>query len=142
MQNYKNHAKLTPIYHVVLTLSLLAYLVFAIINLTHHVHAGDDSLPPYLLVGIGIIFFLFAFIIRSFPLKAQDRVIRAEENFRYYVLTGKPLDQQLTMSQIIALRFAPDTEFPSLVQRTIKENLSSKDIKMAVQNWRADEHRL
>ena len=142
MQNYKNHAKLSPMYHGVLLLSLLAYLVFAIINLTRHVNAGDTSLQPYLLVAIGIIFFLFAYIVRSFPLTAQDRIIRAEENFRHYVLTGKPLDQQLTISQIIALRFAPDAEFPALVQRAVKENLSSKEIKTAVKNWRADEHRL
>lgn len=129
-------------YHGVLLFSLLAYLVFAIIHLNRQLHAGNNGLQSYLLVGIGVIFFLFAYIIRSFPLKAQDRIIRAEENFRHYVLTGKPLHQQLTMSQIIALRFAPDAEFPALVQRALMENLSAKEIKTAVQNWRADEHRL
>ena len=48
---------------------------------------------------------------RAFPLAVQDRAIRAEENLRYFSLTGKLLDKGLTMSQIIALRFADDNEF-------------------------------
>lgn len=129
-------------FHGVLYISLLAYFICAISNLRQHLKAGDDSLQSWLLVGIGIIFFLFTYFIRSFPLQAQDRIIHAEENMRHYVLTGKLLDQSLTMSQIIALRFAPDNEFPTLVQRSIKENLSAKDIKLAIQNWRADNYRM
>ena len=41
------------------------------------------------------------FLCRIFPLKAQDRAIRAEENLRHYALTGKLLDSRLTISQII-----------------------------------------
>jgi hypothetical protein len=80
--------------------------------------------------------------IRTFPLKAQDRAIRAEENLRHYVLTGKLFPTQLKMQQIIALRFAPDSEYLALLDRAIKENLSNKEIKAAIQNWKADHHRL
>ena len=45
------------------------------------------------------------------------------------------------MHQIIALRFAGDEEFVSLVERTLKENLTSKEIKQAVKNWKTDFHR-
>ena len=79
---------------------------------------------------------------RSFPLKAQDRAIRAEENFRYYLLTGKLLPSGLKISQIVALRFASDDEFPKLVERTLSENLSSKQIKQAIQNWKPDNYRV
>ena len=75
---------------------------------------------------------------RSFALKVQDRAIRAEENFRYFILTGDPLPDRLTIYQIIALRFASDEEFVSLVNRTLRENLTPKEIKQAVQNWKAD----
>jgi hypothetical protein len=78
---------------------------------------------------------------RSFALKAQDRAVRAEENFRYFILTGNPLPHGLTIHQIIALRFASDEEFVSLVDRTLKENLTPKEIKQAVKNWKADYHR-
>ena len=79
---------------------------------------------------------------RVFPLKAQDRAIRAEEALRYFILTGKPLDKRLTIGQITALRFASDEEFLPLVDRSLAENLSSKDIKQAIKNWRPDYHRV
>ena len=89
--------------------------------------------------------FIFAVLwiyIRTFPLKAQDRAIRAEENLRHYVLTGKLFPAELKLSQIIALRFAPDSEYLALLDRAIKENLSNKEIKAAIQSWKADHHRL
>jgi hypothetical protein len=79
---------------------------------------------------------------RRFALKAQDRAIRAEENIRHFILTGKPLDTGLRLRQIIALRFASDEEMPALAQRAITEKLSSKQIKQAIKNWRADYHRV
>jgi hypothetical protein len=79
---------------------------------------------------------------RVFALKAQDRAIRAEENFRHYILTGKPLPAQLRLGQIIALRFASDAEFPALVQKAVAEKLRSNDIKKMIVNWRADHHRV
>ena len=82
------------------------------------------------------------FYCRIFPLKAQDRAIRAEENLRHYVLTGKLLDPRLTVRQIIGLRFASDAEFITLAQRAAEENLSGDDIKKAIKNWRADNYRL
>ena len=77
----------------------------------------------------------------SFALRAQDRAIRAEENFRHFILTGKPLPAELKLGQIIALRFAADEEFVGLVGKAIAEKLSVNDIKKAIQQWRADHHR-
>jgi hypothetical protein len=79
---------------------------------------------------------------RAFALKAQDRAIRAEENFRHFMATGKPLDSRLRMAQIIALRFAGDDEFVTLAKKAIDENLKSKEIKMAIRNWKADHNRV
>ena len=70
------------------------------------------------------------------------RAIRAEENFRHFVLTGKPFDKELRMGQIIALRFASDEEFVALAKRAVDEKMSQKQIKEAVQNWRADHNRV
>ncbi len=53
-------------------------------------------------------------------------MIRAEENFRHFILTGKPLDSRLDMKQIIALRFAEDDEFPELCQKALSENFPLK----------------
>jgi hypothetical protein len=90
---------------------------------------------------ISIAFLSLFYYARSFAERAQDRAIRAEENFRYYLLTGKPLDKKLTIQQIIGLRFASDEEFPDLVKRALDENLGNEDIKKAVKNWRADNNR-
>ena len=83
-----------------------------------------------------------AWFVRSFPLKAQDRAIKAEENLRYYVMTGKLFPKELKVSQIIALRFASDEEFLPLVEKALKENLTNKEIKMLIKIWRADVYRV
>ena len=94
------------------------------------------------MIIVALIFVLIAWYARTFALKAQDRAIRAEEGLRYYILTGKAFPSELKISQIIALRFASDAEYLALLDRAIKENLSNKEIKMAIQNWKADYHRV
>ena len=95
-----------------------------------------------LIVLTSIIFVFIAWFSRTFALKAQDRAIRAEENLRHYVLTGKLLPANLSVGQIVALRFASDAEFHALVTKAAAENLTSKDIKAAIQNWKADFYRV
>ncbi|HQR02260.1 MAG TPA: DUF6526 family protein, partial [Ferruginibacter sp.] len=78
---------------------------------------------------------------RAFALRAQDRAIRAEENFRHFLATGKPLDARLRMGQIVALRFAGDDEFVALAQKAAEEKMSAREIKQAIKNWKADYNR-
>jgi hypothetical protein len=114
----------------------------SIINLVHtDMHARDLHmwLPIILIPVVLLIIWWYA---RRFALIAQDRAIRAEENFRYYVLTGKPLDRKLRLGQIIALRFASDEEYPPLAKKAVEENLSPKDIKKSINNWKGDHHRV
>jgi hypothetical protein len=84
--------------------------------------------------------FLYVFC-RTFALKAQDRAIRAEEQLRHYVLTGKLLDSRLSVKQIVGLRFASDGEFAALARRAADESLPPEAIKKAVASWRADTYR-
>jgi hypothetical protein len=95
-----------------------------------------------LIVAILVALFIMFVFMRTFPLKAQDRAIRAEESLRYFILTGKRIDPRLTMQQIIGLRFASDGEFAQLAQKAVDENLSSKAIKQMVKSWRPDHDRL
>jgi len=90
---------------------------------------------------LAVIVFLLAWYARGFALKAQDRAIRAEENFRYHLATGKVFPKELRMGQIIALRFASDDEFVALTAKAIAENLSNKQIKELIKNWKADHNR-
>jgi hypothetical protein len=95
-----------------------------------------------LLVLVSFILFSLYFHSRAFALKAQDRAIRAEENLRHFVLTGKPLDNRLTMGQIIALRFASDEEMPGLARKAVDEKLSQSQVKKEIKNWRGDYRRV
>lgn len=139
-QNFKNHARLVPMYHGVAFLLAFAGLIGSIINLCNHHDAGNHY-SAALLVVVFLVILLILWYARAFSLKAQDRAIRAEENFRHFIITGKPFDKKLTMAQIIGLRFASDEEFAELAKRAVDENLSQKQIKQAVKNWRADHHR-
>jgi hypothetical protein len=52
--------------------------------------------------------FLIALLMkmRRYATTLQDRIIRQEVQFRYFVATGKVLPASITLSQIIGLRFA------------------------------------
>ncbi|MCC5803935.1 DUF6526 family protein [Rossellomorea vietnamensis] len=139
-QNYENHSKVDPVFHVGIALSALVTLILAILFFVKNV--GTETLLSFIVLLVVITLILVGVRLRTYALQVQDRVIRTEENFRYYRLTGNELDGRLSLKQIIALRFAPDEEFPVLVERTLAENLTPNDIKKAVQNWRADHHRV
>lgn len=141
-QNYKNHARYVFSYHVVTSIALLALLVGSVINLYNSFHDHSNLYSASLITLIAIIMVAIFLFARSFALKAQDRAIRAEENFRHYVLTGRRLDARLTMSQIIALRFASDEEMPLLAEKAIAEKLTNAAIKKSISVWRADHNRV
>ena len=139
-QNYNNHSKMVLGFHGILFLAIVALLIGAIRNL---IKATDEDIyGASLLVLIPLIFLFFMYFTRAFALKAQDRAIKVEENFRHYLLTGKTLNSKLTMRQIIGLRFASDKEYIELAERAVKENLSEKDIKKSIKNWKADNYRV
>ena len=86
--------------------------------------------------------FLAGFLARRNPLKTQDRIIRLEEQMRYYMLTWNSIDSRLTVQQLIALRFASDEEFVKLARRAAEMNMSPNDIKKEIKKWRSDLHRV
>lgn len=140
MQQYKNHRQIVVTYHVFTVLAMLALLIGSIINLANA--TKDNVYSASLLVLVSLLIMSAAMHARSFALKAQDRAIRAEENLRYFILTGKRLDTRLKLGQVIALRFASDEELPALAQRAAEENLSNNAIKKLIKNWRPDTHRV
>ena len=97
---------------------------------------------PLLLFGSIVCLLFAATRIRIYATKNQDRIVRVEEQFRYFRLTGESLNPELSMTQIIALRYAGDDEFPMLCQRAVKENLKPDDILAAIKNWREDTMRV
>jgi len=138
-QNYKNHRKYVIGYHVIGLLGVLALIIGSIMNLIHSV--PENLYSASLLVLVSILLLLAFFYLRGFALKAQDRAIRAEENFRHYLLTKKTLPNDLKMRQIVGLRFASNEEFPGLVEKAVKDNLSEDAIKKSIKNWKGDYYR-
>ena len=139
-QNFNNHAQMVPGFHDLTFSGIIALLGGSINYLLKS--SPENKYLASLLVLASIIFVLVAWFTRTFALKAQDRAIRAEEHLRHYVLTGKLLPSSLKVGQIVALRFAPDAEFPALVEKAAANNLSGKEIKQSIQNWKADFYRV
>src|SRR5450432_2140574 len=127
-QNYANHVRRVPSF-MVTALVLIATLIGALINL--YMSWGDHERlysAALLVVLTGCVIMVGAFA-RTFALKAQDRAIRAEENLRHYVLTGKLLDSRLAPGQIAAVRFASDDELPGLAKQAAESGMAPKAIK-------------
>ena len=138
-QNFKNHARLDPPYHFFIVIVLLANVI---VTITQSVHLWHHR--PFMAVWrvvVAIALFLLAFKARSYPLAAQDRVIRLEEQLRFAALL--PADDlaqtsKLSIKQIVALRFVSDAELPGVVHRALTENLTPKQIKETIKDWRPD----
>jgi hypothetical protein len=141
-QNYANHRRFVPMFHGVLFGLIAVTLIGSLVNLFLSLRDHQRLYSASLIVVMNVCLLLLFFFSRIFPLKAQDRAIRAEENLRHFVLTGKTLDARLTMHQIIALRFASDEEFVPLARKTADEKLTPGEIKRAVKKWRADTYRV
>jgi hypothetical protein len=138
-QNFKNHTRFHPPFHFFVLPILLLNFFFAIWATIRHwpVHA---HLFIWWIVLSMVLFMAFG-LSRSYALTAQDRIIRLEERLRFAALLSPDLlarSQALTVRQIIGLRFASDDELPALVKRALDENLTEKQIKQAINNWRPD----
>jgi hypothetical protein len=139
-QTYANHARFDPWFHFFLAPVFLIALIASIVHLVRHPHLGSVWH-----VVLAFALFILLFKLRTYSLKVQDRVIRLEERLRLAALLPEPLRSrinELDVRQLIALRFASDAEVSTLVERTLKENLTQKQIKQAIQVWRPDYFRV
>jgi hypothetical protein len=141
-QSYAKHAKFVPLYHFVLFGIIVLTLLCSFYGIYRAIENGHGRIDAVLLTAISFALLLLFGFCRIFPLKAQDRAIRAEENLRHFALTGKLLDKRLSVKQIVGLRFASDAEFPALAQRAAAESLTPDAIKRSVKNWKTDNDRL
>jgi len=139
-QTFKNHVRFDPAFHYVLTVFLLTALTLSIV-LTFRRH----DLLSFALLSIAFALLITAAKARSYALKVQDRVIRLEERLRLMTILPPLLHHriaELDESQLVALRFAGDKELMALTARVMEEKLNAKQIKAAIQEWRADYFRV
>jgi len=139
-QNFKNHAMFDPPFHFFLAPVGLILLFLSIVDVVRH---------PSWMTGLQVLVILWLFILvfktRVYALKVQDRVIRLEERLRLAALLPASLQPrigELSVDQLIGLRFASDAELPGLVEKALGGNWNRKQIKEAVQNWRPDNWRV
>jgi len=142
-QTFANHTRFDPPFHFFLVPIFGLALLLSLIHFFAHITHGDifDHVHAFLLILLASAFLVLMFKERLYALKVQDRVIRLEERLRLTQLLSEPLRSripELKEDQLIGLRFASDAEVPKLVERALKEKLSRKDIKQAIQNWRPD----
>jgi hypothetical protein len=140
-QNYATHRRIVPMFIVLFAILLLTF-IGSTVNLVQSIRHHEGIYSASLIFVILVALLIMCFFVRMFPLRAQDRAIRAEENLRHFVITGKLLDARLTVGQIVALRFASDEELVELARKAADERLSGDAIKRAVKNWRADLYRV
>lgn len=139
-QSLKNHARFDPPYHFVLGGIMIANLIIAVVNVIRHF--GFHSIWV-LVLSLGLVILILK--LRTYPLKVQDRVIRLEERLRLQALAPAEWHAQiyrLNEGQLIALRFAGDDEVVGLAKMALEENLTRKQIKERIRNWRADDWRV
>jgi hypothetical protein len=141
-QNYANHRQVVPLFHMVLLPILALTFIGSVVNLYESWGDHQRIYSASLILVLAFCSILLSLFCRIFALKAQDRAIRAEENLRHFAITGKLLDPALHIRQIIALRFAPDAEFPALAVRAAEGKMAPDAIKQAVKQWRADLYRV
>lgn len=142
-QNYQNHVRYYPPHHFVFYPVALTGLIFSIT----FAFRRPGAMAEWLFVAwLFIMVTWVAFMLRQhYALMNQDRIVRLEVRFRYFVLTGQRfelLERNLSLGQILALRFASDGELPELVKRAIAEQLSPDQIKKEVKEWLPDHMRV
>src|SRR4249920_476511 len=139
-QNLKNHGRIDPLFHIFLFAVYLANIVYASFHLYR-----QPSLSSGWYMVLSLVVIVPILKLRTYPLKVQDRVIRLEERLRLQALAPAewhPQIYRLTESQLIGLRFAGDDEVVELAKQALEHNLSRKQIKERIRNWRADEWRI
>ena len=85
-------------------------------------------------------------MLRGYATRLQDRIIRTEMRLRLSGLLPPERRAEvdaLSLGQLIALRFASNSELPELVARVLKEDLQDrKAIKQLIQDWQGDHLRV
>lgn len=131
-QTYANH-RYRPV----------AWSVFAVIGVMAVTHAAiaawqEPNGHTYIALLTAITATGAVFLLRTFALRLQNRIIRLEMDVRLRRLGRAEVLARLTVPQLVALRFASDAEMPLLVDRALAENLTGDQIKRAVTDWQGD----
>lgn len=141
-QSFKNHIRYYPPHHFVYYPIVMTMLAFSV----YFIFTSADKLIWTFISAIFVVLFCLALMTRQhYALTLQNRIVRLEIRYRYFAQTWKrfeDIEQHFRDDQLFALRFAPDEELKSLIEKTLLENLSEKEIKKAIIHWNGDYDRV
>jgi hypothetical protein len=143
-QTFENHQR----FPMSLTVNGAGLLVAVLLSLAGLLLGGAVGM---MLIGLAVLItalfgISLAWMARAYALTLQDRIIRLEMQVRLAQIL--PLDlagraKELTLPQLIALRFASDEELPALIEKVLDEKIQDrKTIKRMIRRWQADCHRV
>jgi hypothetical protein len=140
-QSYANHVRRLPRLYVTVAVVFAANILWGIFAAYRW-----PRMESYVQLVVAIALLALLWPVRNFALTVQDRLIRLEERLRLAELLPadlKPRIGELTVGQLVALRFASDEELPALTRQVLDEKLTErKAIKQRVKSWRADHLRV
>ena len=136
-QTYATHRRYDPSWHfvgfMILLLGVIAASVHAFRQRTYYNHW-------MIIYTFGVL--LVAIRARSQTLTVQNRLIRLEMRLRLKdVLPAAHAarSEELTLSQLIGLRFASDAELAGLAERCLSGELANGEaVKKQIKNWLPD----
>jgi hypothetical protein len=140
-QSYRHHARRVPWIHATSAVILGIAILLALADAVWH-----PSFRSIVLVIVALALLGSSWYGRTNALVVQDRVIRLEERLRLERLLPadlRPRIEELSVGQLVALRFASDGELPDLVRQVFDEKLTHRDeIKRRIRDWRPDHLRV
>jgi hypothetical protein len=133
----RNHTRLLPAFHFF----VLPVLLLNVIGALRHIWLVPSGSTAWAAV-VAAALLMLALLARVMVLTVQDRLIRLEMRLRLREVLPPDLHgriRELTHRQLVAMRFAGDTELPELTREVLAGKLAtSKEIKLRVKDWQAD----
>ena len=121
VQNYGNHRRWNAPWHFVVLPLLLLHAGMALVVMIRAPHRGTIWAAVVALALVAALALL-----RRMVLTVQNRVVRLEERLRLGRLMPDRHEEieELTLEQLIAIRFASDAEVPHMLDRIIREEIN------------------
>ena len=139
-QTYATHRRFEPLQHFVLIPFFLVTVVATAYTLVRR-----PALATLWIALLALAILALTVQVRVYSLKVQDRLIRLEEQLRLARVLPEDLKARipdLSVKQLVGLRFASDAELADRVREALDQNLDGEAIKKRIQTWRPDTFRV
>jgi hypothetical protein len=140
-QHYSNHRYYNPLYYYLLVPAGVAFLILSTAYFVTQGFMQQQWMQAVYYLLAGVITLSGILWLQQNAITTQKRIILQEIRLRYFIVTGKPFnpfEHKLRTDQIMALRFASDSELIPLLEVTLMEDLTPSQIKKKIKHWKGD----